>query len=134
MEFPAGFVGREQEIVDLFKMTFTASEGEEDGARIGGLVRNLLDETAEKDLFVFTAQEAGAIIGGIVFSRVTYDQDDRTVFILGPVAVAPEDQRKGIGQRLLVHGLAALRDAGVDIVLTYGDPKYYSKVGFTPIK
>jgi predicted N-acetyltransferase YhbS len=47
--------------------------------------------------------------------------------------VATEKQGKGIGQRLLTHGLAALRSAGVDIVMTYGDPNYYAKVGFVPI-
>lgn len=71
--------------------------------------------------------------GGIVFSRLTYEQDERTVFVLAPVAVATDEQGKGIGQRLLTHGLAALRNAGVDIVMTYGDPNYYAKVGFVPI-
>ena len=133
MEFSTGFKGREQEMIDLFSSTFTASEGAEEGALIGDLVRNLLGGTAEDDLFVFTAQEAGVLVGGIVFSRLTYDQDDRTVFLLAPVAVATGHQGQGVGQRLLNHGLAALRDAGVDIAVTYGDPNYYSKVGFAPI-
>jgi predicted N-acetyltransferase YhbS len=133
MEFLTGHKGREAEIIDFFTGTFTASEAEEEGALIGQLVRDLLGGTAEKDLFVFTAEEGGAIIGGIVFSRLTYEQDERTVFVLGPVAVAPDRQGKGIGQRLLTHGLAALRSAGVDIVVTYGDPGYYAKVGFMPI-
>jgi predicted N-acetyltransferase YhbS len=97
------------------------------------LVLNLLSGTAAQDLFVFTAEEEGAIIGGIVFSRLTYEQDERTVFILAPVAVATDRQRTGIGQRLLTHGLASLRSAGVDIAMTYGDPNYYDKVGFKPI-
>jgi putative acetyltransferase len=133
MEFLTGHNGREAEIIDLFTATFTASEGEEEGALIGQLVRDLLGGTAEKDLFVFTAEEDGAIVGGIVFSRLTYEQDERTVLVLGPVAVATDRQAKGIGQRLLTHGLAALRGAGVDIVVTYGNPSYYVKVGFLPI-
>jgi predicted N-acetyltransferase YhbS len=47
--------------------------------------------------------------------------------------VATDHQGKGIGQGLLSHGLAALRRAGVDIVMTYGDPSYYAKVGFMPV-
>jgi predicted N-acetyltransferase YhbS len=133
MSFPRGHKGREAKIIDLFTATFTASEGDEEGALIGQLVRNLLGGTAEKDLFVFTAEEDGAIIGGIVFSRLTYEQDQRTVFVLGPVAVAPDWQGKGIGQRLLTHGLAALGSVGIDIAMTYGDPNYYAKVGFLPI-
>jgi predicted N-acetyltransferase YhbS len=133
MEFLTGHKGREAEIIDLVTATFTASEGEEEGTLIGELVRNLLSGTVAKDLFVFTAEEGGAIVGGIVFSRLTYEQDERTVFVLAPVAVATDHQGKGIGQGLLSHGLAALRRAGVDIVMTYGDPSYYAKVGFMPI-
>jgi predicted N-acetyltransferase YhbS len=133
MELLTAYQGREAQIIDLFTATFTASEGEEEGALIGALVRNLLSGTAAEDLFVFAAEEDGAITGGIVFSRLSYEQDERTVFILGPVAVATDRQRKGIGQRLLTHGLASLRSAGVDIAMTYGDPNYYAKVGFMPI-
>jgi predicted N-acetyltransferase YhbS len=96
-------------------------------------VRDLLDGTGDKDLFVFTVEEDGAIIGGILFSRLIYERDERSVFVLAPVAVATDQQGKGIGQRLWSHGLAALRSAGVDIAMTYGDPNYYVKVGFMPI-
>jgi predicted N-acetyltransferase YhbS len=133
MEFSTAPKGREEEIIRLFTAAFAASEGMEEGALIGDLVRNLLAGTAEKDLFVFTAEEDGNIVGSIVFSRLIYEQDDRTVFVLAPVAVATDRQGKGIGQRLLNHGLAALRSVGVDIVMTYGDPNYYARVGFMPI-
>ena len=133
MEVSTRSEGRENEIVDLFTSTFTASEGAEEGTLIGNLVRDLLSITARRDLFVFVAEEAGAIVGAIVFSRLTYDRDDRTVFVLAPVAVATGHQGKGIGQVLLAHGLAALREAGIDVAVTYGDPDYYSRVGFAPI-
>lgn len=133
MAFSTGYEGREQAIIDLFAATFTASEGAEEGALIGELVRHLLGGTAAEDLFVFTAEEAGEIVGGAVFSRLTYNRDERTVFLLGPVAVASDRQGEGIGQRLIAHGLTALRKAGVDVAVTYGDPKYYAKAGFAPI-
>ena len=133
MEFSNRPQGREEDIIALFTATFTASEGTEEGALIGALARNLLIGTAEKDLFVFTAEEDDTMIGSIVFSRLTYEGDDRTVFVLGPVAVATDRQGKGIGQGLLNHGLASLRHAGVDIAVTYGDPNYYAKVGFMPL-
>ena len=133
MEFSTGPNGREEEIIDLFTATFTASEGSKEGALIGDLARSLLSSTAEQDLFVFTAEQDGAIIGGVLCSRLSYAQDDRSLFVLGPVAVATDQQRKGIGQKLLTHALAGLRSAGVDIAMTYGDPNYYAKVGFLPI-
>lgn len=133
MDILTGHTGRAAEIVDLFTATFTASAGAEEGALIGALVRNLLAGLAEQDRFVFIAEQDGRIIGAIIFSRLTYEQDERTVFVLGPVAVIPDQQGKGVGQRLLTHGLATLASAGVAIAVTYGDPSYYGKVGFMPI-
>jgi len=133
MEFSTGHKGREEEIIDLFVATFAASEDSKEGALIGNLVRNLLGGTVEKDLFVFTAEQDGAIIAGVLCSRLSYAQDVRSLFILAPVAVATNQQGQGIGQKLLTHALAGLRSAGVDIAMTYGDPNYYTKVGFKPI-
>lgn len=133
MDFATGYRGREAQIVDLFRATFAASEGDQEGALIGELVRRLLHGTPAPDLHVFTAEDAGKTVGGAVFSRLAYAHDPRTVFVLGPVAVATDRQREGIGQALLHHALAALRVAGVDIVMTYGDPAYYTQVGFVPV-
>lgn len=133
MDFSSDCKGREKKIVDFFMATFSASEGAEEGALIGSLAKNLLGLTSDEDLFVFIAEDADTIVGSIVFSRLSYEKDDRTVFVLGPVAVATNRQGMGIGQRLLSYGLSALRKAGVDIAVTYGDPNYYCKVGFTPI-
>jgi predicted N-acetyltransferase YhbS len=133
MEFSKNFQGCEQEIADLFAATFAASEGAEEGALIGGLVRNLLSGTAEPDLFVFTALEGTTIVGAAIFTRLTYARDPRRVFILSPMAVATDRQGEGIGQSLLIHALAALREAGVDVAMTYGDPAFYGKVGFMPM-
>jgi predicted N-acetyltransferase YhbS len=133
MRIAEGFREREQEIVDLFAATFAASEGAEEGALIGRLVRDQFAGAAEGDIHVFTARKGEALVGGAVFTRLRYDADGRAVFILAPMAVAPDRQRQGIGQRLLMHGLGAVRAAGVDVALTYGDPNFYSRVGFRPI-
>jgi predicted N-acetyltransferase YhbS len=121
------------QVIDLFAATFTASEGAEEGALIGDLVRNLLSGTPRQDLYVFNAQDHGEIIGGAVFSRLTYSDDPRSVFILSPMAVATDRHGQGIGQALLKHALDVLRDDGVDVAITYGDPAFYGKVGFLPI-
>jgi len=133
MKFATGPEGREQAIIDLYAAAFSSSEGEAEGKLIGDLVRTLLSTTPERDLFVFTAEKDGAIVGSICFSRLSYDQDERTVFILSPVGVAPEYQGKGVGKALLEHGLQALGKLQIEVCVTYGDPKYYSKVGFRQI-
>lgn len=120
-------------LITMFTDSFTASEGAEEGAVIRTMVTDMLSTVPAKDMFVFSAWEENALLGAIIFTRMRFDEDDRTVFILSPVAVAPAHQRKGVGQYMLRHGLEALRDAGVDIALTYGNPKYYDKVGFAQI-
>lgn len=120
-------------IADLFQATFAASESAEEGALIGDLVRRLIAQTPAADLRVFTAWEDGALLGGILFTRLAYAGDPRRVFLMAPVAVATAHQGKGIGQRLIAHGLDALRQEGVDIAVTYGDPAFYGRVGFRPV-
>lgn len=133
MRLDAGFAGREREIAALVGASFAALEGAAEGALIGDLALRLMTGTPAGDLHVFTAAEEGRLLGAIFFSRLRYDADPRSVFVLGPVAVATARQRQGIGQRLIAHGLAALRAAGADVALTYGDPAYYGRLGFRPI-
>lgn len=133
MHFTRGAKGRAQQIEDLFTDTFSASEGAEEGAVIGALVRGLLGTTPSQDIAVFTAENAGAMIAAAIFSRLVYDQDPRSVFILSPMAVAPNRQGQGVGQAVLRHALTALGDDGVDVAITYGDPAFYGKVGFRPL-
>lgn len=133
MEFSTEFKGREEEIADMFAATFTDSEGAEEGTLIGGLVREILIGTPDADLHVFIARSDGAIVGAAIFSRLRYAGDARSVFILSPMAVATGRQGAGIGRDLLRHALGALRDAGVEIAVTYGDPAFYGQVGFRPM-
>lgn len=133
MEFVSGHKGRTEEITNLFAASFTASEGAAEGQTIAALVRGLLTTVAEEDLFAFSALQGGVVVASILFTRMRYDQDDRVVFLLSPVAVAPGQQGKGTGQALLRHGLGHPHKHGVDIVLTYGDINFYAKVGFRQI-
>ena len=120
-------------ITDLFTSTFTASEGAEEGARIGALVRRLFAETPAEDLRVFTAWADATLLGGILLTRLTYAGDPRSVFLMAPVAVSTPHQGKGIGQRLIAEGLDALKQEGVEIAVTYGDPAFYGRIGFEPV-
>jgi len=76
------------------------------------------------------ATEDGVIVGHVAFSPVTIDGADLGWFGLGPVAVSPDHQRRGIGARLIEAGLAQLRDAGAQGCVVLGDPAYYARFGF----
>lgn len=133
VEYSASIRGRTQQIIELFIAAFTASEGAEEGALIGAFVRQMLHSTPERDLFVLIAEDGGEVVGSVIFSRLIYEYDDRVVFILSPLAVTTEYQGKGIGRELVTRGLKALEAAHVDVAVTYGNPGYYSKVGFSQI-
>ncbi len=117
------------EIEQLFIKTFSDSEGQSEGHLIGRLVRDFIDNTDPKDLYCFVAIEDKQIIGSIFFSRMTFEENI-SAFILAPVAIHTDYQKKGIGQKLINFGLQTLKADGVKLALTYGDPNFYSKVGF----
>jgi predicted N-acetyltransferase YhbS len=132
MEYRAYSPTDESAVVALFTTVFSESEGEKEGARIGALARNLVTDTASRDLYGFVAADGDEIVGAILFSRLTFPKAI-DAFILAPVAVHTAQQRQGVGQALVAHGLRELKKAAVDMVLTYGDPAFYNKTGFRPI-
>jgi len=133
LNITTGFAGREEALIELFASTFAASEGPKEGALLGDLVRGLLTETPAQDIRVFCAEVAGNPIGAAIFTRLTYPEDSHIVFLLSPMAVAPESQGQGIGQALLTQAFEMLRSEGIQIAITYGDPAFYGRVGFRPL-
>lgn len=133
MDFTTNDTNRTDEIIRLFQDTFTASEGAAEGDLIAQLVAKMFATVAKDDIFVFSALDDDKLVGTIIFTRISYPQEDRSAFILSPAAVASNQHGKGIGQALINHGLNTLRENGVDVALTYGDFNFYSKVGFAQI-
>ena len=121
-----------QEVIELFINVFSDSEGPDEGKSIGKLVTELIT-TSASDLFGFVATDNEKIIGCIFFSRLIL-QNNVNVFILSPVAVNTINQGKGIGQQLIRFGIHHLKEQGVELVFTYGDPNYYKKLGFVHIR
>jgi predicted N-acetyltransferase YhbS len=132
MEFSDRIAGHELAIAALFTRTFTASEGPDEGALVGNLVQTLLSDVPHDQLRAFTAWDGSQMVGAVIFTPLTYP-DPRRVMLLSPMAVAPERQGEGIGQRLITHALDQLRTEGTDIAVTYGDPAFYGKTGFEPV-
>ena len=124
---------RKTEIIALFRDTFQASEGLEAGKEIENLVSGLMGLESIEDMQVFLAIENQELLGCIIFTPLIYPQDSRKIVILSPVAVATNHQGKGLGQRLINQALNDLQLNGVYVIITYGDIKFYSKVGFAQI-
>lgn len=121
-----------QEVIKLFTDVFSDSEGKEEGQVIGQLVAELVSTTGSKDLLGYLGISEARIIGCIFFSRLTLSSG-KTAFILSPVAVSSHEQGKGLGQQLINFGVQQLKKHCVELVFTYGDPNFYSKVGFEKI-
>ncbi|RBM25550.1 GNAT family N-acetyltransferase [Vibrio tarriae] len=122
------------EIIDLFQNTFSDSEGSEEGTVIGKLVSDFLSNSLQKDdLFVFVAcDDHQRVVGSILFSKLSFPNEEN-VYLLAPVAVATKWHGQGIEQALIRFGLETLKEKDISHVITYGDIRFYSKVGFTAI-
>jgi len=118
-----------EEIKQLFLRVFSDSEGQEEGSLIESLVLDLMTGTDAHDIFGFIATESDQILGSIFFTRLAFEDFDNA-FILSPVAIHTNYQGRGVGQNLINFGIKYLKEKGVRLVFTYGDPGFYSKVGF----
>jgi len=119
----------QEEVTSLFTSVFTASEGEKEGRLIGDLASELSSGIDNQEILCFGAYEEESIIGSVFFTRLQF-KDAIQVYMLAPVAVSTEHQGKGVGQALINYGLNELKNRSVAVVVTYGDPSFYSKVGF----
>ena len=124
--------GNIEEVKQLFTKVFSDSEGQSEGSLIGNLVDDLMTSTDAQDLYGFVAIENEEIIGSIFFTRLTFESEV-SAFLLSPVAIHTNYQGDGIGQKLINFGINQLKENGIALVFTYGDPKFYSKVGFSLI-
>ncbi len=104
----------------------TAAFGRPDEAR---LIAELRDQPGVISL---VATNGGTILGQALFSPVTNAAGSaaRTGIALGPIAVRPSQQRRGVGAALVEEGLKRCREAGYCAAFVLGDPAYYSRFGW----
>ncbi|GAA3634507.1 GNAT family N-acetyltransferase [Flavivirga jejuensis] len=125
--------GRHQEIIQLFAETFPFEEDKKEGSLIGKLAKDLLENTSNQYLKVFISMHEGVISACVIFSKLRFKQNHTNAWLLSPIAVKPTARGKGIGTNLIKYAHGVLRNGGVQIVTTYGDIRFYSKVGYKPI-
>ena len=94
-----------------------------------GLVEQL---RSDGDLVLSLVAEEATLVGHVAFSRLTLaGQAAARIVALGPIAVLPEWQRRGVGRALIQDGLARLKKAQEQVVLVLGDSEYYRQFGFS---
>jgi putative acetyltransferase len=80
------------------------------------------------------AVEEDKILGHAMFTRAFIVNRGRrfNCLALGPMAVLPEYQRKGIGGKLMEEGLERAKENGYKAIFVLGHAEYYPKFGFIP--
>jgi putative acetyltransferase len=75
----------------------------------------------------------GQIVGHALFSRLPIETaaGEIAAAALGPLAVLPEWQRRGIGSALVWRGIGDCRARGRAAVVVLGHPTYYPRFGFS---
>lgn len=123
-------------------MTTIRFERAEDAAAVRGVNEQAFGQPTEANLVERLRQTCDAalslvavddgVVGHILFTPVVVESDGRRIvgMGLGPMAVAPDRQRQGVGSSLVRRGLEILRDRRCPFVVVVGHPEYYPRFGF----
>ena len=88
-----------------------------------------LREAGQLSVFL-VAEVDEEIVGQVAVSPVSISDGSAGWYGLGPISVAPEHQRKGIGSKLMRNALSDLKKLGASGCVLLGDPQYYVRFGF----
>jgi len=116
-----------ENIHEIHMRAFPESENQS----VATLAIDLLSEKTQPETFALIAETHGAVVGHIAFSPVNMDNNEKWKgYILAPLGVMPEYQKRRIGSTLIESGIERLSKEGVHVLFVYGDPAYYGNFGF----
>ena len=85
----------------------------------------------------FVLEKDGKIIGNIMYTKAYLEDESgerKEILSFGPISVAPEYQRQGVGKILIEHSFDAARKMGYDVNVNFGNPGNYVSRGFVSCK
>ena len=98
---------------------------------VAKLAIDLLSDNTAIQTLSLVAEADGSVVGHVAFSPVMLDSKKSCLaYILAPLAVQSDYQKRGIGSEITEYGLQQLLAKGVNVVFVYGDPNYYGRFGF----
>ena len=99
------------------------------------ITSKIVDGIRGSDRFVpdlsLVAVSQGQSLGHVISSYVDLVPGTRRVLQVGPLAVVPAHQRRGIGSALMHETIRVAEDMGEPLLLIEGSPTYYGRFGFT---
>ena len=130
LEIRKSIQSEREEILEIHKKAF----GKDKGLEIAKLVDDLLDDTTAMPILSLIAIENDRIVGHILYTKATITETELPISaqILAPLAILPDEQKKGIGESLINEGLKQLKESGTELVFVLGHPTYYPRCGFFP--
>lgn len=96
---------------------------------------NLVDTLRKQahPLVSLVAEANGTVVGHILFSPVSLSGNPNLKIAgLAPMAVAPDNQRQGVGSALVRAALDKCRQLGFGAAVVLGHADYYPRFGFVP--
>ena len=81
------------------------------------------------ELMLVVRSDEGELLASIRYWPLVTGTGKKAL-LLGPIAVEPELQGKGIGVALIRYSLEKAKQLGHERVILVGDPEYYERFGF----
>jgi putative acetyltransferase len=119
---------------DQIRQLYLSAFDKEERELVSGLAFELLIKESTPRTLHLIAEAEEDVAGHVASSPVWVQNSNEFLgYILAPLAVSPEHQKKGIGSTLVRKGLQRLVAEESPVVLVYGDPEYYSRFGFSSV-
>lgn len=118
-----------KEISNFFYDVFFQSEGKQEGLTLQELTLQLTDQIQDPSILGIKAHSNSEILGSLFLTQLQF-QEGIQAYLLAPVGVHPNHQGKKIGTQLIEYAVQYLKSQDIPFLMTYGDPKYYSRFGF----
>lgn len=122
-----------EQVMAVVKAAFEAAFGSSSETV---LIDSLQNHPSYREELSLVALSDGEVVGYLLLFPVEIRCKNGSVetLSLGPMAVAPKQQKGGIGSRLTEEGLRVAEALGYRSVVVLGHPDYYPKFGFIPAK